>query len=54
MHLLMNLKNTCIGLALHHRDPFDRMIISQALSEQLTVIGKDDNFDKYQGLKLLW
>jgi PIN domain nuclease of toxin-antitoxin system len=43
-----------IDLALHHRDPFDRMIISQALSQQLMVIGKDENFSKYQGLKLLW
>lgn len=42
------------GLELHHRDPFDRMIIAQALSEQLTVIGKDENFAKYNGLKLLW
>lgn len=43
-----------IALELYHRDPFDRMIIAQALSEQLTVIGKDENFDKYNGLKLLW
>jgi PIN domain nuclease of toxin-antitoxin system len=42
------------SLELHHRDPFDRMIIAQALSEQLTVIGKDENFNKYNGLKLLW
>lgn len=43
-----------VNLALHHRDPFDRIIIAQALSEQLTVIGKDENFSKYNGLKLLW
>lgn len=43
-----------ISLELHHRDPFDRMIIAQALSEQLTVIGKDENFDKYNRLQLLW
>lgn len=43
-----------VGLELHHRDPFDRIIISQALSEKLTVIGKDENFYKYNGLKLLW
>jgi PIN domain nuclease of toxin-antitoxin system len=42
------------GLELHHRDPFDRMIIAQALREQLTVIGKDENFNKYNDLKLLW
>lgn len=43
-----------INLELHYRDPFDRMIIAQAINEQLTVIGKDENFDKYNGLKLLW
>jgi len=43
-----------ISLELHHRDPFDRMIIAQALSEQLTVIGKDENFDKYNRLQVLW
>lgn len=43
-----------VSLELHHRDPFDRIIIAQALSEQLTVIGKDENFTKYHGLKLLW
>lgn len=43
-----------VSLELHHRDPFDRIIIAQALREQLTVIGKDENFYKYNGLKLLW
>lgn len=43
-----------VNLGLHHRDPFDRIIIAQALEEQLTVIGKDENFYKYNGLKLLW
>ncbi|MEX8548232.1 MAG: type II toxin-antitoxin system VapC family toxin [Mucilaginibacter sp.] len=35
-------------LEYHHKDPFDRMIISQAISEQLTIITKDENFIKYQ------
>ena len=38
----------------HHGDPFDRIIISQALIENLTVISKDKNFAKYQRLQLLW
>src|ERR1700748_408985 len=32
------------GLELHHRDPFDRIIIAQALCENLIVISKDGNF----------
>ncbi|MEJ2903756.1 type II toxin-antitoxin system VapC family toxin [Pedobacter panaciterrae] len=33
-----------IGLEFHHRDPFDRMIISQAIVKGLTIVGKDQNF----------
>lgn len=43
-----------ISLDLHHRDPFDRIIIAQALSERLILISKDSNFEKYVQLKLLW
>jgi PIN domain nuclease of toxin-antitoxin system len=42
------------SLDLHHRDPFDRIIIAQALTENLIVISKDGNFDKYSKLELLW
>ena len=37
-----------------HRDPFDRIIIAQAKFEKLIIITKDDNFHKYQSIKLLW
>lgn len=40
-------------LDLNHRDPFDRMIISQAIVDKLTIIGKDPNFQKYP-IKELW
>ncbi len=42
-----------IKLPLHHRDPFDRMIIAQSIIEDLTVISKDKNFTLYP-IKLLW
>ncbi len=32
----------------HHRDPFDRMIISQAIAEDLVVIGADAAFKSYE------
>ncbi len=41
-------------LDFHHRDPFDRIIIAQALIEKFVLISKDRNFDKYNNLKLLW
>jgi PIN domain nuclease of toxin-antitoxin system len=37
----------------HHRDPFDRMIIAQSLSDQLPIIGQDQIFDAY-GVKRHW
>lgn len=42
-----------LTLDFHHRDPFDRIIISQGLVEKLTVVTKDENFLKYN-IKLLW
>lgn len=35
------------NLPLHHKDPFDRILISQALSENIDIIGKDEVFDLY-------
>lgn len=40
-------------LPFHHRDPFDRLIIAQGLTEQIPIIGKDDIFDAY-GVQRLW
>ena len=40
-------------LPLHHRDPFDRLIIAQGLVEGLPIIGVDTIFDAY-GIKREW
>ncbi len=39
-----------------HKDPFDRMIIWQAICKDLTLISKDKQFQEYEkfGLKTLW
>ena len=42
-----------MSLPLHHRDPFDRLLIAQAKSEKLTIITKDEKFGNYE-VKLLW
>jgi PIN domain nuclease of toxin-antitoxin system len=34
-------------LPLHHRDPFDRMLIAQAQAEQLTLMTQDPTFPLY-------
>jgi PIN domain nuclease of toxin-antitoxin system len=42
-----------IDLSFKHRDPFDRLIIAQALSEDLPVISSDIMFSEYP-IKLIW
>lgn len=37
----------------HHHDPFDRMIIAQALAENIPVATKDGIFGKY-GATVIW
>ena len=37
-----------------HRDPFDRIIISTAKTENISVITKDGNFKGYKNLEILW
>lgn len=41
-------------LPLHHRDPFDRMIIATALAEKLPLVGGDPEFKRYKGLQRIW
>jgi PIN domain nuclease of toxin-antitoxin system len=41
------------NLPFHHRDPFDRLIISQSLVERILVVSKDTRFDEY-GIQRLW
>jgi PIN domain nuclease of toxin-antitoxin system len=37
----------------HHRDPFDRLLIAQALTEAVCVVSLDPAFDAY-GVTRLW
>lgn len=40
-------------LPFHHKDPFDRMLIAQALEGGFAVIGCDTQFDDY-GVRRVW
>jgi PIN domain nuclease of toxin-antitoxin system len=40
-------------LPAHHRDPFDRMLIAQAIADRLTLVTHDPHFKPY-GLDVLW
>lgn len=35
------------SLPLHHRDPFDRILVAQAIAEQLTIITRDPEVQQY-------
>lgn len=54
---LMNLSESHIlavsAIPLHHRDPFDRLIIAQAIVEKLEIISNDVAFDAYP-VKRVW
>lgn len=46
IYALSNLPN-------HHRDPFDRLLIAQAMNEKLALVSIDEKFDSYD-VERLW
>ena len=41
------------ALPFHHRDPFDRLLVAQAVDEDLTIVSADPVFQKY-GVGRVW
>lgn len=41
------------GLPLHHKDPFDRLLVVQAKRHNLPIISPDEHFDDY-GIRRVW
>jgi PIN domain nuclease of toxin-antitoxin system len=41
-------------MPVRHRDPFDRQIIAQAISEEVPVITCDEKFRLYENLEVIW
>ena len=41
------------SLPFHHRDPFDRLLVAQALSEGISLVSSDTQLDAY-GISRLW
>jgi PIN domain nuclease of toxin-antitoxin system len=39
--------STLINLPFHHKDPFDRLLIAQAITENIPIISNDSILDKY-------
>jgi PIN domain nuclease of toxin-antitoxin system len=45
--------NNYVTLDHHHGDPFDRMLIAQAITEDLILISKDKEFKSYP-VNIIW
>ncbi len=41
------------SLPMHHKDPFDRMIVAQAQRQQMTLVSKDDVLKSY-AVQIVW
>ena len=42
-----------IGMPFHHKDPFDRLLVAQALVEQLPIVSADEQLEAY-GVTRIW
>lgn len=40
-------------LPMHHRDPFDRLLVAQALAEKLSIVSSDPALAQY-GVDVIW
>ena len=49
----LNHLSQIIELPFHHRDPFDRLIIAQSMTEGLPVISRDASFQMYP-VEVIW
>jgi len=45
--------NSLTELPFHHRDPFDRIIVAQAETEQMSLLSADPQLKKYD-IEVLW
>ncbi|MEG4495319.1 type II toxin-antitoxin system VapC family toxin, partial [Microcoleus sp. D3_18_C4] len=39
--------NAIVTMPFHHKDPFDRLLIAQAMVEGIPILSKDSAFDAY-------
>ena len=42
-----------VGLPAHHKDPFDRLLVAQAMVEGMRVVTSDSKFGAY-GIPIVW
>ncbi len=52
LHITISDARAAGALPRHHRDPFDRMLVAQALARDLTLVSRDRALSQY-GVKLM-
>lgn len=52
LHITISDARAAGSLPRHHRDPFDRMLVAQALARDLTLVSRDRALSRY-GVKLI-
>jgi PIN domain nuclease of toxin-antitoxin system len=45
--------NAIVTMPFHHKDPFDRLLIAQAMVEGIPILSKDSAFDAYS-INRIW
>lgn len=53
LHVRLAHLSEMMKLPFHHRDPFDRLIIAQSISENLPLIACDNVFEEY-AVEIIW
>lgn len=53
LHIEMDHVARVASLQFHHRDPFDRLLVAQALAEDVAIVSADLVFRRY-GVKRVW
>jgi PIN domain nuclease of toxin-antitoxin system len=52
-HIQIYHTSQLIRLPFHHSDPFDRLLISQSLADDIPIVSSDSILDSY-GIKRIW
>lgn len=47
LHILPSHTQALTTMPFHHRDPFDRLLVAQSLTENIPILGADRVFDLY-------
>ncbi len=53
LHVLPKHTAALTTLPFHHKDPFDRLLVAQALVESIPIVSNDPALDAY-GIQRLW